>query len=510
MYRNHFGFEELPFSITPDPRFIYNSANYEEVLGKLRYGIEAKKGFIVVSGEAGTGKTTLLRRLMRSFSDRIAYAYIFNPRLKFTSLLRAILNDLGVPAKATDKESMLEQVNEYVLRQHKLGRIVTWIFDEAQGLSDEVLEELRLLGNLETDSEKLIQIILVGQPELEHRLDRPKLRQFKQRIAYRLDLYPLAPHEVSPYIAARLDQAGYKGRELFNLTTVKLIAAYSRGIPRVINSLCDSALERACQAGAATISPEIIDDAAAELRLNARLRSEPDQAVETVDAPSELANSPAPAIGETRGRAEELISAVGFETAPARASVARPVRPQLAADKKQVWLAIGAVIAIVVSAWGLAASWPLRPEVAVSHMNDSATEVRDPISRLAATPAPVKTSLDRSRPSWISAKIVPQAPVGVMQDSAPQAVERPGSAQQPPVATRKITQPRALKEFRVSEATFLRNKPTANADIIDTLRPGIRVEVIGRGGEFLRVRSLGDDTVRGYVHVDDAFFEPLR
>ena len=119
----------MPFSVTPDPRFIYNSANYEEVLGKLRYGIEGRKGFIVVTGEAGTGKTTLLRRSMRSFSNRIAYAYIFNPRLKFTSLLRAILNDLGTPARTSDKESMLEQLNDYVLRQHSQGRIVTWIFD---------------------------------------------------------------------------------------------------------------------------------------------------------------------------------------------------------------------------------------------------------------------------------------------------------------------------------------------------------------------------------------------
>ena len=510
MYRNHFGFEELPFSITPDPRFIYNSANYEEVLGKLRYGIEAKKGFIVVSGEAGTGKTTLLRRLMRSFSDRIAYAYIFNPRLKLTSLLRAILNDLGVPAKATDKESMLEQLNEYVLRQHKNGRIVTWIFDEAQGLSDEVLEELRLLGNLETDSEKLIQIILVGQPELEHRLDRPKLRQVKQRIAHRLVLYPLAPHEVSPYLAARLDQAGYKGGELFNLISVNLIAAYSRGIPRVINSLCDNALERACQAGAATISPEIIDDAATELRLDERSQVETKQPVEIVDAPNDLANCRAPGIVDTHGRPDGLISTVGYETPPALAAVARPVRAHLAADRKQVWFAMGALTAIVVLAWGLAASWPLRPEIAVSSTNDSAVAVRDPMPGLAVTPAPAKTSLDPSRPSWISAGIVPPAPVGVIRDSVPQAAEPPGSAQPPPAATRKIIQPRALKEFRVSEATFLRNKPTANADIIDTLRPGIRVEIIGRGGEFLRVRSLGDDTVRGYVHVDDAFFEPIR
>lgn len=510
MYRNHFGFDELPFKVTPDPRFIYNSANHEEVLGKLRYGIEAKKGFIVVSGEAGTGKTTLLRRLMRGFSDRIAYAYIFNPRLKFTSLLRVILKDLGIPAGAADKESMLEQLNEYVLRQHKQERIVVWIFDEAQGLSDEVLEELRLLGNLETDSEKLIQIVLVGQPELENRLDRPRLRQFKQRVAHRHVLYPLLPHEVSPYLAARLDQAGYKGRELFNLPTVNLIAGYSRGIPRVINSLCDNALERACQAGAATITPQVINDAAAELRLDGRLPSETKPPGEKVDALRELANRGAPAIVDICRQPDDRISAVGFSTAPPIESVARPVRPGFATNKRQLRFALGALATIVVLAWGLAASWPRRPEVAVSHTNDSAIVVRNVMPGLAVTPAPVKTSLDRSRPLGLSAKIMPQVPVGAMRDSDPQTADRPGNAQHPRVDTRKIIQPPAHKEFRVSVATFLRNKPTANADIIDTLRPGLRVEVAGHGGEFLRVRSLGDDRVHGYVHLDDAFFEPLR
>ena len=508
MYCNHFGFEELPFSVTPDPRFIYNGANYEDVLGKLRYGIEAKKGFIVVSGEAGTGKTTLLRRLMRSFSNRIAYAYIFNPRLKFTSLLRAILKDLGLSAMATDKESMLEQLNEYVLRQHEQGRIVTWIFDEAQGLSDEVLEELRLLGNLETDSEKLIQIILVGQPELDSRLDQPKMRQFKQRVAHRHVLYPLAPHEVSPYLAARLDQAGYKGEELFNLTTVNLIAGYSRGIPRVINSLCDNALERAYQVGCTTITPEVIDDAAAELRLDGTLPSEIKSPVETVDAPSELANCRAPAIVDTGGRADELISAGEYDTPPPIGSVARPVRA--AVDKKQLRFATGALTAIVVLAWGWAVSWPPRTEVTVSQTNKSTMEVRNVMPKLTVTHASVGTSSDRPDTSGLSPQVMPRASIGAPPESDPQTAERPDNTQQPPVATRKIIKPPTLKEFLVSEGTFLRNKPTANADIIDTLRPGIRVEVIGRGGEFLHVRTLGDDTVRGYVHVDDAFFEPLR
>ena len=505
MYRKHFGLEELPFSVTPDPRFIYNSAIYDEVLGKLRYGIEAKKGFIVLSGEAGTGKTTLLRRLMRSFSDRVAYAYIFNPRLKFTSLLRAILKDLGIPARAADKESMLEQINEYLLKQHMHGRIVALIFDEAQGLSDEVLEELRLLGNLETDSEKLIQIILVGQPELERRLDRVKLAQLKQRIAHRLVLHPLAPDEVGPYIAARLEQAGYKGGELFKVNTVTLIAGYSCGIPRIINSLCDNALMRACKAGTRTVTPEMIDESAKELRVDGRIRSEPEPPLAEIDDLDEPTDADAPAVVASRDRYDDAIAVAGVETPLSSATVVdQPVRAGFATSKKQLRFAVAALMTVMVLAWGLAASWTLRPDVAVSHMNDSAIVARNIVPDLALT------SLDRSSSPRQSAAIMPQARVGAMPDSAGQAAERPGNAQRPPVAARKILPPRAPREFRVITGTFLRNKPTANADIIDTLRPGIRVEVIGRGGDFLRVRSLGDDTVRGYVHVDDAFFEPLR
>ena len=504
MYRKHFGLEELPFSVTPDPRFIYNSAIYDEVLGKLRYGIEAKKGFIVLSGEAGTGKTTLLRRLMRSFSDRVAYAYIFNPRLKFTSLLRAILKDLGIPARAADKESMLEQINEYLLRQHMHERIVALIFDEAQGLSDEVLEELRLLGNLETDSEKLIQIILVGQPELELRLDRAKLAQLKQRIAHRLVLHPLAPDEVGPYIAARLEQAGYKGGELFKVNAVTLIASCSGGIPRIINSLCDNALMHACKAGIRTVTPEMIDEAAKELRVDGRIGSEPEASSDEIDDLDESADAETQPVVASRDRYVDAIAVAGFHTPPPSAKAAQPVRAGFAASKKQLGFAGAALMTAVVLAWSLASSWTLQPQVAVSsHTNDSVIEVRNVVPDLALTPAPVNTGGQ-------SAAIMPQAPVGAIPDSAVPAAEQPENAQRPPVAARKITPPRAPREFRVITGTFLRNKPTADAEIIETLRPGLRVTVSGHGGDFLRVRSLGEDRVQGYVHVDDAFFEPLR
>lgn len=501
MYRDHFGLDELPFSVTPDPRFIYNSAIYDDVLGRLRYGIEAKKGFIVVSGEAGTGKTTLLRRLMRGFTDRVVYAYIFNPRLKFTSLLRALLKDLGVRATAADKESMLEQINEYVLQQHKHGRIVTWIFDEAQGLSDEVLEELRLLGNLETDSEKLIQIILVGQPELESRLDRPKLAQLKQRIGQRHVLHPLGSGEVGPYLTARLDQAGYRGEDLFDDYAVQMIAGYSRGIPRLINSLCDNALVRACQAGARTIAPEIIGDAAKELRLDGSFQLAPNMLLEKVDDGNELANSGAPLVVDTGSRDYDLATAGNFGRPLRSETIHRPGRAALATNARQLRLAVGALIAVVVLAWGLAVSWPPRSEVAVSHVNPPETLVRKVVPDSEMKPAPMVPVADQSA----TPQLLPQESI-VAHTEARETPEPPPQ----PVELPKEAPPPARKVFRVSEASFLRNRPAANADIVDTLHPGMRVEVTGLGGEFLRVRSVGGESFQGFVHKEDAFFEPVR
>jgi type II secretory pathway predicted ATPase ExeA len=267
MYSKHFGLVELPFSVTPDPRFSYTNSLYREAFATLRYGIEARKGFIVITGEAGTGKTTLLRRLMRSVEATVHTAFIFNTHLDFTELLRLVLNDLGVANSSQDRLTLMAQLNDYLIEQLHKDHIVSVLVDEAQDLSDAMLEELRLLSNLETDRAKLIQIVLMGQPELERKLDQPELRQLKQRVAVRCRLAPLRSDEVAPYINSRLQTVGYEGQELFDLGSVQKIALYSKGIPRLINVICDNALLIAYAASQSKVSAKIVDEAARDLKL---------------------------------------------------------------------------------------------------------------------------------------------------------------------------------------------------------------------------------------------------
>jgi general secretion pathway protein A len=284
MYEKHFGFVELPFSVSPDPRFFYSNPVYREALVTLHYGIEARKGFVIITGEAGTGKTTLLRMLMHNLDSAIHTAFIFNPRLSFTALLRFILSDLGVASSAKDRLKLTEQLNGHLIEQLKKGQTVALLVDEAQALSDELLEELRLLSNLETDREKLIQIVLMGQPELERKLDEPELRQLKQRVTLRCRLLPLSQHEVGLYIASRLKTAGYEGKELFAPETIEKITHYSNGIPRLVNVVCDNALVIACAASKKRVSAEMIEEVARDLKLT----GQPQDKAEAVTTDSAL------------------------------------------------------------------------------------------------------------------------------------------------------------------------------------------------------------------------------
>jgi general secretion pathway protein A len=267
MYEKHFGFTELPFSVTPDPRFSYSNSLYREAFASLHFGIETRKGFIVITGEAGTGKTTLLRRFMRSVESTVHTAFIFNPHLEFTELLRLMLNDLGIDNPAEDRLTMMAQLNEYLVEQLKQDHVVSLLIDEGQELSEEMLEELRLLSNLETDREKLIQIVLIGQPELERKLDQPELRQLKQRVGIRCRLAPLGSREVGAYIDCRLKTVGYEGKQLFDAGAVRKVTQYSKGIPRLINVLCDNALLIAYTSSKSKISAKIVEEAAHELQL---------------------------------------------------------------------------------------------------------------------------------------------------------------------------------------------------------------------------------------------------
>lgn len=268
MYNDYFGFRESPFSVTPDPRFFYTNPVYLEAFATLRYGIEAKKGFIVITGEVGTGKTTLLRKLLHTLADTVHSVFVFNSCLSFPELLQLTLHDLGLTPKGQSKVAMLLELNDYLIAQLEQRHTVTMLIDEAQNLSDEVMENLRLLSNLETDQEKLIQIVLMGQPEFQAKLAQPHLRQLKQRVALQCRLNPLTDEEVSPYINSRLRAAGYEGKDLFHPGAVERIAYHAKGIPRVINIICDNALLNAYATSRQSVSADMIKVAVHDLELN--------------------------------------------------------------------------------------------------------------------------------------------------------------------------------------------------------------------------------------------------
>jgi general secretion pathway protein A len=270
MYEEYFGFHTRPFSITPDPRFFYDTPSYREAFAGLRYGIEARKGLIVITGDAGTGKTRLVMDYMQKAEVKIRTAIITNPKLTATELLPFVLNELHITPSAQERGALTLQLKEYLLEQFKKHHIVALLVDEAQQLSIELLEELRLLSNLETNEEKLIQIVLLGQPELEERLDQPELCQLKQRVALRCRLARLKVQEVYLYILARLKTAGFEEKALFDPKAVEKIALYSKGIPRLINVICDNALLNSYACSKKKVSAEIIEEIARDLQLIVR------------------------------------------------------------------------------------------------------------------------------------------------------------------------------------------------------------------------------------------------
>jgi type II secretory pathway predicted ATPase ExeA len=268
MYKSFFGLRVLPFGASPDPRFLCMMPQIREALACLQYGIAARKGFVVMTGEVGTGKTTLLKTVLSTFSkDRVSSAFVFNPRLDVLDFLEFVLTDFGIPPATRTKSGMLLQLNRWLIERFRNHGLCVIVVDEAQNLSSDLLEEIRLLTNLETSSEKLLQIVLSGQPELEEKLRDPAVRQLRQRISVWCRTQPLTADQTDAYIAERLRIAGAK-EPVFSPEAARLVHRNSGGIPRLINLLCEHALISAYVEQIKPIPARIVESVSIELDLN--------------------------------------------------------------------------------------------------------------------------------------------------------------------------------------------------------------------------------------------------
>lgn len=269
MYQNFFGLRESPFNVNPDPRYLFLTRQIQEALAGLTYGIQNRKGFILLTGEVGTGKTTLLNRLLDWLhAQRMSTAYIFNSQLDVPHLFDFMMADFEIPCESREKSQVLLRLNHWLLERYRAGETAVLIVDEAQNLSPEVLEEIRLLTNLETSTEKLLQIVLTGQPELEEKLKMPQLRQLRQRITLRCHTGALSLEETFGYITERLRIAGANGEPIFSKEAIQTVHMYSRGIPRVVNLLCEHSMINAYVDNLRPVPAHMVEDVAREFQLD--------------------------------------------------------------------------------------------------------------------------------------------------------------------------------------------------------------------------------------------------
>jgi general secretion pathway protein A len=270
MYKRFYNLQRNPFEITPDPTFLFATKKHNEALAALYYGVRRRKGFVVLTGEVGTGKTLIVRCLLEVLNRaNVAYAYVFNPRLSPVEFLQYIAGDFRLATSGKTKSDLLLALSDFVISRHQKGLTTVLVVDEAHHLSTDLLEEVRLLTNLETPLAKLLQILLVGQPELDDKLDAIDLRQLKQRIALRSHLGALNFDETQGYIYRRLQLAGNSNpAQLFPLDTIREVHRQAHGIPRLINTLCENALINGYAKQAQSVTSEIVEEIAADFRLN--------------------------------------------------------------------------------------------------------------------------------------------------------------------------------------------------------------------------------------------------
>ncbi len=286
MYHAYYGLSRSPFEMTPDPAFLWMGEVHQEGLATLVYGVQARKGFVLLTGEVGTGKTTLLHALLAQLDRNTLAAFIFNPRLEPLDFFHMLFDELGIEKPCTTKAEYLIALNRFLIARLEQDLPTLLIIDEAQNLSAEMLEEVRLLSNLETPTSKLLQIMLVGQPELAAMLARPDLRQLRQRIVLRHQLRPFTREETTMYVQERLRIAGFTGKELFEKRALESLFEVTGGVPRLVNVVCDGALLLGFGRGLRTLGADAIREVARDLEL------EPERASSEVKAPASAPSEP--------------------------------------------------------------------------------------------------------------------------------------------------------------------------------------------------------------------------
>ena len=268
MYKEFYGLRANPFNVNPDPRYLFLTRHTEEALACLTYGIQSRKGFVLLTGEVGTGKTTLINKLLEWLrAQQVPTAFIFNSRMNVPQFLDYMMADFGIPCDTRSKSQILLRLYNWLLERYRAGETAVLIVDEAQNLADEVLEEIRMMTNLETFTEKLLQIVLVGQTELEQKLKQPNLRQLRQRLTLRAKTHPLTLEETKSYIQQRLRIAGSNGHHIFDAEALAAIHRYSNGIPRVVNLICEHCLVSAFVDQQKMVAPAIVEAVARDFDL---------------------------------------------------------------------------------------------------------------------------------------------------------------------------------------------------------------------------------------------------
>ena len=548
MYQDYFGLIDLPFRVTPEPQFLYSNPGSRSAYAALLEGINSRKGLIVITGEIGTGKTTLLTTFLQSNRDpALQSAVILNPSFSFAELLRFALTDLGIFSPSGNEIELLERFNDYAAQENARGRNVALFLDEAQTLDVEVLEQLLRLSNLASDENKLVQVILIGQPELAEKLNHPKLIELKRRIAIHETLAPLTADEVSGYIEFRVAKAGYRGKPLFHPAAVERISSYSAGIPRLINIICDNALLITFGVSKRKVSAAIVDEVADDLHLHAPRQSE--------DIASGLADQKA-----AQSRATTL---PGQHEKSVSADLLGRLYPASFAAVLAIVLVFGFLIGSMASRLGdlftVKANSPVpvgsRPQADSDPIQDNWPDFRQlkmEVTRILMK-SKEQNSASATRPATeykdaVQQTVVPPIPT-LEQEIAPSAQKKRGAASDGDLAARSIepsvAQPIRLRPepqsqkarapqywphestaakprkadreqrffqglFEVTADSLVFDEPRMESALLKTLRPGSQVRVEQKVGNFLLVRSMKDPTMSGYVPFDDAYLKRIQ